>query len=191
MKSQRRRLHVLCEDELHQRFVECLADRWHIGPRQRQITASPKAKGSASQYVLDNYVDAVKRWRADSHDTNVGLLVVIDGDNEGSDRRRRELALRLKDAKMAPIAVSDPVAIVVPTWHIETWIAWLCGHRPLDEQTRYKPDDVSGGVVGRKIRSGEYTPQRAADAWTPPAPDEAIYLPALTEARLEVRRLGG
>lgn len=65
-----------------------------------------------------------------------------------------------KDAKMAPIAVSDPVAIVVPTWHIETWIAWLCGHRPLDEQTRYKPDDVSGGVS--VARSGAGNTRRSA-----------------------------
>jgi hypothetical protein len=81
MKSQRRRLFVLCEDALHQRFVECLADR-------------------------------------------------------------------------------------------------------------YKPNDEAGREVARKIQHGEYSPRRASDAWTPPAHDEEIHVPALTDARSEVLRLG-
>ncbi|UQA56242.1 hypothetical protein [Polyangium aurulentum] len=134
---------------------------------------------------------AVKRWRAERHDANVGLLVVIDGDEQGLARRRQELAKKLKDADMAPIAPSDPVAIVVPCWHIETWIAWLCGHRPVDERTRYKDDEAAGREVARKIKGGEYSPRRAADAWTPPAPGEETHVPALTDARSELlRRLG-
>jgi hypothetical protein len=186
MKSRRRRLHVLCEDDLHQRLVERLADRWSIGPRQRKIHAAPSALGSASDYVLAHYAGAVKGWRAESHDANVGLLVVIDGDERGVASRRQQLAQALRDAHMDPITPSDPVAVVVPTWHIETWIAWLCGHRPIDERTRYKHADAIGGAVGRLIRDGEYTPQRAADAWTPPAPDEATHVPSLTDARGEL-----
>ncbi|AUX40688.1 uncharacterized protein SOCE26_020890 [Sorangium cellulosum] len=188
--KKRHRLYVLCEDALHQRFVERLADRWGIGPRQRKIDASPKARGSAAQYVIERYTEAVRQWRVESHDPNVGLLVVIDGDEHGVARRRQQLAQRLKESKLEPIAPSDPVAIVVPTWHIETWIAWLCGHRPVDEQTRYKEDDAAGYAVGRKITCGEYSPQRAVAAWTPPAHDEQTHVPALTEARREVGRLG-
>lgn len=88
MKSGRRRLHVLCEDALHQGFVERLADRYGIGPRQRKIDASPNARGSAAEYVLNKFVEAVAKWRAERHDKNVGLLVVIDGDEHGSARRR-------------------------------------------------------------------------------------------------------
>lgn len=190
MKSRRLRLHVLCEDDLHQAFIERLADRWGVGPRQRRINASPRAAGSAAQYVLDHYAEAVREWRAESHDMNVGLLVMIDGDREGLGRRRQQLAQALKDAKLEPIDPSAKVAIVAPTWHIETWIAWLCGHRPIDEWTRYKPEDEVGGEVGRKIRSGEYSPRRAALAWTPPAGDEETYVPALADARREVPRLG-
>jgi hypothetical protein len=186
MKSRRRRLHVLCEDDLHQQLVERLADRWSIGPRQRRIDAAPSALGSASQYVLAHFAGAVKRWRAESHDANVGLLVVVDGDERGVAARRQQLAQALKDAQLVPLAPSDPVAIVVPTWHIETWIGWLCGHRPIDEKTRYKPD-VPGDVVGRRIRSREYSPQRAAEAWMPPAPNESTHVPSLTDARGELR----
>ena len=186
MKSRRHRLHVLCEDDLHQRFVERLADRWDIGPRQRRIHPAPRAEGSAAQYVLAHYVGAVKQWRAESHDANVGLLVVIDGDAEGVAKRRQELAQKPRDAKVDPIGPSDRVAIVVPTWHVETWIAWLCGHRPIDERTRYKPEDAVGDAVGRLIKSGEYSPPRAAAAWVPPAPHEPDHVPALTDARSEL-----
>jgi hypothetical protein len=180
---------VLCEDELTLRFVERLANRFDIGPKQRTTNASPVARGDASKYVLDHYADAVRRWRSDRHDANVGLLVVIDGDAHGLARRRQELADRLKAADLAPIAPSDPVAILVPTWHIETWIAWLCGHRPIDERTRYKTDDA-GREAARRIESGEYSPKRAVAAWMPPAPDEQAHVPALTDARSELHRLG-
>lgn len=191
MKSGRRRLHVLCEDSLHQRFVESLADKWGIGPRQRRIDASPAARGSASQYVLDHYTAAVKRWRAERHDENVGLLVLVDGDEQGLVQRRRQLDQKLREASMAAISASDPVAVFVPTWHIETWLAWLCGHRPVDELTRYKLDDAAGREVARLIQQGQYSPRRAANAWWPAADDEDLHVPTLTHARQEARRVGG
>lgn len=188
--NRRRRLHILCEDRLHVNFVEHLVERWGIGPRQRRIAASPRAQHSAADFVLAQFVDAVRLWRAESHDAGVGLLVVIDGDKLGIERRRRQLLQRLQDAGLPPIASSDPVAIMVPTWHIETWIAWLCGHRPIDEQTRYKAVDEVGRDVGRRIETGEYSVRRAIAAWLPPAVNEAAYVPALTAARRELVRLG-
>jgi hypothetical protein len=184
MSTQRRRLFILCEDSLHRSFIEGLAARWGIGPRQRMVRAAPVAKRSAAQFVLDNFVDMVRLWRAGSHDRNVGLLVVIDGDEHGLAARQRQLAQRLADADLPPLDPDDPrLAIVVPTWHMETWIAWLCGHRPLDERTRYKSIDPDGREVGRKIESGEYSVRRALGAWTPPAADEAQHVPSLAHAR--------
>ncbi|MDC0745555.1 hypothetical protein [Polyangium mundeleinium] len=189
-KSQRRRLHVLCEDRLTVDFVERLADRWGMGPRQRSIDTSPKARGSGEQYVREHFAKAVARWRAQS-DENVVLLVVVDGDNKGVARRRNELEQTLREAGATRIAASDPVAIIVPTWHIETWIAWLCGHRPVSELQRYKNDEPLGREVANKIKAGEYTPKLAVAAWTHPAPDEATHVPSLTDARDELtRRLG-
>lgn len=185
------RLHVLCEDSLHQRFVERLAERWGIARHHCDIDAAPKGE-NGSAYVLANYPDAVRKLRMRSHDANVCLLVVIDGDREGLARRRRELASALEKAGVDPV---DParVAIVVPTRHIETWIAWLCGHRPIEESRRYKAntaDDAEAREVGRAIERGEYSPRRAVDAWEPAMAEEGRHVPALTDARGEVGRIG-
>lgn len=189
MTSQRRRLFVLCEDALHRGFVERLADRWGIGPRQRTIRASPQARGSASDFVLKNLVEIAQMWRKERHDDNVFLLIVIDGDEHGVELRRRQLTQILADAKLAIDAVDPRAAILVPSWHMETWIAWLCGHRPIDETTRYK-EHGDGGEVARRIKKGEYSTRLAAAAWLPPADDEAQHVPALTRARRDLRRLG-
>jgi hypothetical protein len=116
----------------------------------------------------------------------IAFLVVIDGDNHGVLRRRNELLKRLRDSGAEPFAANDPVAIIVPTWHIETWIAWLCGHKPIHEAQRYKLDEPLGRDVARKMEAGEYSSRRAIDAWSSPSPDESTHVPSLTEARKEI-----
>lgn len=191
MKSRRLRLRVLCEDALQRGFVERLADIWDIGPRQRDINAAPAARGSGAQYVLDHYVELVNLWRSQRHDENVGALVVIDGDEKGIQRRQQELAAKLREAGKPAIDPGDPrFVVLVPCWHIETWIAWLCGHRPIDERTRYKASDPHGRDVGRRIESREYSARLAADSWTPSASDEGLHVPSLASARQDLRRLG-
>jgi len=182
---------ILCEDSLQQEFIERLADRWTIGPRQRTILTAPASRGSGAQFVLDQFVRFVRRWRSMRHDENVGALVVIDGDEKGMSRRRQDLAELLAAAEEPALELDDPrFAVLVPCWHIETWIAWLCGHRPVDQHTRYKAADPQGAVVGRRIESREYSARLAVKAWTPPAPDEAVHIPSLSFARQELRRLG-
>ncbi len=191
MASKRIRLHVLCEDDLHHRFVEEVARRAGFDRRLLTFYPAPRAKGSASKFVLDNFVAMVRQWRRESHDLNVKLLVVVDGDQYGVERRRRELATLVQAAGLSPIAFDGHgVAVVVPTWHIETWIAWLCGHRPVDEETRYKDDDPAGRDVGRRIKSGEYSVKRAIAGWLPAAAGEGEAVPSLSRARGDLRRIG-
>lgn len=190
MDSRKLRLHVLCEDKLHQNFVERLADRWGIGYWQRTIQASPHARGSAAQFVLDNFVGFVKSCRS-HHDANVAGLVVIDGDEHGLQRRRQQVNDLLRGAGEPALDPGDSrFAMIAPCWHIETWIAWLCGHRPIDETTRYKPQDSLGSEVSRKIKKGDYSARLAVKSWTPPRSDEAVHVPSLATSREELRRLG-
>ncbi|MBK7824962.1 hypothetical protein [Nannocystis sp.] len=191
MSSQRLRLLILCEDRLQQEFIERLADRWAVGPRQRTVLTAPAAQGSGAKFVLDNYVDFVRRWRSLRHDGNVGAIVIIDGDEKGILRRRQEFAALIHAAGESALDADDPrFAIVIPCWHIETWIAWLCGHRPVDERTCYKPGDPHGAAVAHKIKSRDYSTRLAVKSWTPPVTDEASQVPSLASARQELRRLG-
>jgi hypothetical protein len=181
------RLHILCEDDLQKRLVERLADCWGVDRRRRFVDAAPKAI-NGSQYVLDHYVDVVRRWRRTSHDQHVYLVVMIDGDERGVAGRRQQLEGLLRVAGVDP---ADPArsAVLVPTWHIETWVAWLCGHRPIDETTRYKVQDA-GGDVARKIKSEEYSPRRAVESWLPAHMEESAVVPSPSDARRELTRLG-
>ncbi len=155
MANPRLRLLILCEDSLQQEFIERLADRWAIGPRQRTVQTAPAAQEK-------------------------GVL-----------RRRQEFAALLRAAGESALNPNDPrFVVVIPCWHVETWIAWLCGHRPVDERTSYKPGDPHGAAVAYKIKSREYSARLAAKSWTPPAVDEAVHLPSLASARQELRRLG-
>ena len=105
--------------------------------------------------------------------------------------RRQKLIAKLAEAGEPALDRGDPrFAIVIPCWHIETWIAWLCGHRPVDEQACYKPEDPRGSEVGRKIKKGEYSARMAVKSWIPAHGDEAAQVPSLAAARDELRRLG-
>ena len=116
---------------------------------------------------------------------------MIDGDEKGIPRRRQDFAALLKATGEPAIDADDPrFAVVIPCWHIETWIAWLCGHRPVDESTRYKVADPQGSAAARKIKERTYSASLAAKSWTPPAADEATHVPSLASARQELRRLG-
>jgi hypothetical protein len=116
------------------------------------------------------------------------LLIVIDGDKHGVAQRRLQLQQILRAENLQPIDPSDPVAILVPTWHIETWIGWLCGHRPMNEQTRYNGRDAADMDVHRRIEKQVYTAKLAVQAWNPPAHDEPTHVPSLTVARSELKQ---
>jgi hypothetical protein len=54
-------------------------------------------------------------------------VVVVDGDDKGVERRLNELAGACQTENIAPRQNDDRVVIAVPTWNIETWLAYLSG----------------------------------------------------------------
>jgi hypothetical protein len=52
----------------------------------------------------------------------VAILVMIDGDNLGVDRRKQQLDDALRDAGEAQRGPQEPIVILVPTWSVETWL---------------------------------------------------------------------
>ena len=69
---------------------------------------------------------------------NVGLIVIIDGDDQGVDGRKRSLSRACADRGVTPPGDGDRVLVCVPTWNIETWLAFLQGET-VDETRRDYP----------------------------------------------------
>jgi hypothetical protein len=66
-------------------------------------------------------------YRSNRHRVAQGLVAVIDGDDKGVDARLKELANTCQAQSVTPRQNDDRVAVVVPTWNIETWLAYLSG----------------------------------------------------------------
>ena len=56
---------------------------------------------------------------------NVALIMIIDSDVQGVARRKHSLNDARHNSGVKPLSDSDPVLICVPTWNIETWLAFL------------------------------------------------------------------
>jgi hypothetical protein len=128
----------------------------------------------------------VKVFRAVAARRQGGLLVAIDGDDKGVTTRKSELEEALKAQAALPRAADEAIAVCVPTWSIETWLAWLCGWEHVDESTPYK----AHAAYQQAARRGEIDTRRALDAWmSGPRSGEAERVPSLAEGRRETTRL--
>jgi hypothetical protein len=119
-----RRVRLLCEDRRTDRFLGHLCKRFDV-----QVLASdvaPAGQGDASLWVRRRYASCVKLLREHRHQRNLGLIVAIDGDNKGVHARNIELAAELANAGVPPREEDEAIAVFVPTWSIETWLALLC-----------------------------------------------------------------
>ena len=65
------------------------------------------------------------------------LVVVIDGDNVGVQRRKESLAAACESAGVDNRALDGAVTILAPTWNIETWLAYLGGERVDESKSDY------------------------------------------------------
>lgn len=127
---------VLCEDLQHEVFLRRFLKASGRGTRQLRIVKAPPGRGSAEQFVRETYareLAALRRPGATSL-----LIVMIDGDNRGVRTRQRELQAACESAGVQPREQSEHVLILVPTWRIETWLAYLAGET-VDETDRNCP----------------------------------------------------
>jgi hypothetical protein len=63
--------------------------------------------------------------------------VILDGDNRGVVGRHDELANACQAQGVKPREKDEQVAIVVPTWNIETWLAYLSGAEVNEKKSDY------------------------------------------------------
>ncbi|HEX4403712.1 MAG TPA: hypothetical protein VH560_02720 [Polyangia bacterium] len=81
------RVRLLCEDARHRDFalalLKCLGFNRRI---VRGIHVAPAGIGSGKDWVKKQYADFIRTIRAKNCQTQLGALVLIDGDAEGTGR---------------------------------------------------------------------------------------------------------
>ena len=178
-----KRIRILCEDRRTERFLRRLCRRYEIQVLDAEV--APAGRGDASVWVKQRYPTSVKQLRTRNYQQNLGLLVAVDGDNRGVHARKLELAEELENLHLSPRGSSEPIAIFVPTWSIETWLAFLCGlpgvteSQSLKEHSGYRALWQDGSAEAATIL-------KAVEGWR--SIDQP--LPSLADAYVEAERVG-
>ena len=147
MSSFVRRVNVvlLCEDLQHEVFVRRFLKAQKIEVEPRVVRCSA---GSAEQFVRERYpveLQALRRRHARTF-----LIVVLDGDRAGVRRRKERLAAACLSAGIDDRALDGSVTILVPTWNVETWLAYLEGVH-VDESNSAYPRLAREGDCQRHV----------------------------------------
>lgn len=145
-------------------------------PSGRSRKQGPEGKGAASSWVARQYRDeVVTRYAAvRNHQAGLGILGFIDGDNVGVQARLEELEAQKREG-------AERVAILIPTWSIETRVLWLSGETITESQSL--KDQTPKSDFHNRLPS-------AIAAWRKERPDEAAKLPSLAAAPVELKRIG-
>lgn len=123
--SRRVQLVLLCEDRQHEAFVRRFLNAMGWETRAMRVEKAPGGRGAGEQFVRQRFARELRAHR--SRPVTQALVVIMDGDAEGVAARHQQLARACRDAEMAVPTGQERVAVFVPTWSIETWLAYLEG----------------------------------------------------------------
>ena len=129
---------LLCEDQQQEAFLRRFFSS--MGWKKRQLTFkhSPLGKGSAEQFVRQEFPKEIEAYRRNRNRVGCELIAMLDGDADGVNSRLTALDEACDQASVSPRNTADHVAVFVPTWSIETWLAYLSGET-VDETMRNYP----------------------------------------------------
>lgn len=179
------RVRILCEDRLSERFLRRLCEAHKM--RVLDVQVAPVGKGAASAWVCANYPGLVKKSRSKNFQANLGFLVHVDGDNLGVAARKAEFDGRLAAANVAERGAGERIALLVPTWCIETWLLHLAALAAPPEDAKLKPvPDPAWRDALAKLEESDSALGAAVTAWH----SLASAPPSLVDARVEAKRIG-
>jgi hypothetical protein len=117
------------EDERQRQFIYRFLAVAGFNLRQISFDLSPSGKGSAEQWVRENFVRLVKKCRARNARharPSTALLVMMDADNRSVQERFNELDASLISGNVPKLdGKTDTIARLIPKWSIESWILFL------------------------------------------------------------------
>ena len=151
--AQRRVQYVLvCEDRQHEAFGRRFLREMGLvtNPYKVRVERPSLGRGSAGRFVREVYVQELEAGRRSHVDRT--LILLTDGDNVGVRGRMQQLAAACSRAGVQVRTDEDGVAVFVPTWNIETWLAYLDGEEVEEEFANYpklqRPRDCGAHVRG-------------------------------------------
>jgi hypothetical protein len=190
MPRERVRAVAVCEDAGHQSFLVRLSERLRIEPLK--IISAPKGVRAADQWVRERVIEEVREHRSRaSNQPKLVLILMTDGDRFGVAARKRSFDRALISAGLDPRSPRERILYLVPTWSIDTWLAWLCAKdklAPVDEAGTYKKLPRLGAYRAL-VEAGQITAKLAVERWDVVHSDEATSVPSLTDARQECTRV--
>ena len=151
---------LLCEDQQHEAFLRRFFTAMGWKGRQLRFKISPLAKGSAEQFVREEFPKEITEYRKNRNRVGCELVAMLDGDAAGVDARLTALDEACNQASVSPRNNTDHVAVFVPTWNIETWLAYLNGETVDETRSDYprlaRPRDCRPHVdaLARMCREG-------------------------------------
>jgi hypothetical protein len=170
---------LLCEDDpqeqLVRRYLEKCGHR--TGPRDLiPRNASRSVQGGNVGWVLKQFPEELKFCRRRNVRVRTRLIVVADADNFTVDERRGHLD---PDGNLTD---ADPVMVLIPKRHIETWIRAALG-QAVNELDDYKKPELGKS----QIRDAASQIHGWARDNPVPAP---TCVPSLRQALPEWRKIG-
>ena len=120
------RVVLVCEDTQHEVFVRrFLRDMgWKV--RDIRVEKAPQGRGSGEQFVRENYPSELRSLRGKPG--RRALIAVVDGDKRGVDGRLADFERACVEQGVPSRRDEETVLLFVPTWAIETWLAYLDGN---------------------------------------------------------------
>jgi hypothetical protein len=108
-----------------------------LNAHRMRISISPKARGSAENWVQMKFVEETKAYRMRQPRARTELLVVIDADTSTVQRRFNQLDRALRTDGNEIVSDGERIARLVSKRNVETWILCL-NQENVDENNDYK-----------------------------------------------------
>ena len=173
------RVVLLYEDRAHGDFLRSLCRAQ--GLKVVAEHAAPKGRGAASDWVIRQLPERLIELRTGEY-AGLGLLVAVDGDNRGRAARLTMMNYACASCGQDGLDGRDPVAVLVPTWSIDTWALFFCKDIVIPEHEPSKSR-------GRKLFRPPHRAWRAPGVPVEDAPRiwKTTHLAALTRGFLSDR----
>jgi len=175
---------VLTEDAEQQNLIRRYLQRCGHDSRECRFVPLPARSrgGSGEKYVRDQYPQQVQSCRSSIGRRAAVLLVVMtDADKETTQHHAGQLVNALKAVGMHARGDDEPVVVLIPKRHVETWIRALLGDH-VDEVTDYTRPTPAANEI--KDAANELY------GWTRPGANTGVTpTPSLTASLPEWRKI--